>query len=55
MLYVEGRANLIAAEVDRERLKQMLLALEAKQRLVDLLTAYVSGSQQEVRVCGRTR
>jgi heat-inducible transcriptional repressor len=50
VLYVEGRANLIAAEVDRERLKQMLLALEAKQRLVDLLTAYVSGSQQEVRV-----
>jgi heat-inducible transcriptional repressor len=50
VLYVEGRANLIAAEVDRERLRQMLLALEAKQRLVDLLTAYVSGSQQEVRV-----
>jgi heat-inducible transcriptional repressor len=50
VLYVEGRANLIAAEVDRERLKQMLLALEAKQRLVDLLTAYVNGSQQEVRV-----
>ena len=50
VLYVEGMANLIAAEGDRERLKQMLLALEAKQRLVDLLTAYVSGSQQEVRV-----
>ena len=50
VLYVEGMANLIAAEVDRERLKQMLLALEAKQRLVDLLTAYVNGSQQEVRV-----
>jgi heat-inducible transcriptional repressor len=50
VLYVEGMANLIAVEVDRERLKQMLLALEAKQRLVDLLTAYVNGSQQEVRV-----
>ncbi|HEY1575616.1 MAG TPA: heat-inducible transcriptional repressor HrcA [Terracidiphilus sp.] len=50
VLYVEGMANLIAAEGDRERLKQMLLALEAKQRLVDLLTAYVNGSQQEVRV-----
>lgn len=50
VLYVEGMANLIGAEVDRERLKQMLLALEAKQRLVDLLTAYVNGSQQEVRV-----
>ena len=28
----------------------MLLALEAKQRLVELLNAYVDGSQQEVRV-----
>jgi heat-inducible transcriptional repressor len=50
VLYVEGMANLIAAEADRERLRQMLLALEAKQRLVELLTAYVNGSQQEVRV-----
>ena len=50
VLYMEGMANLIAAEADRERLRQMLLALEAKQRLVDLLTAYVNGSQQEVRV-----
>jgi heat-inducible transcriptional repressor len=49
-LFVEGMANLIAVEADRERLKQMLLALEAKQRLVDLLTAYVNGNQQEVRV-----
>lgn len=49
-IYVEGMANLIAAEVDRERLRQMLLALEAKQRLVELLTAYVDGRQQEVRV-----
>jgi heat-inducible transcriptional repressor len=49
-IYVEGMANLIVAEVDRERLRQMLLALEAKQRLVELLTAYVDGSQQEVRV-----
>jgi heat-inducible transcriptional repressor len=49
-LYVDGMANLIAAEVDRERLRQMLLALEAKQRLVELLTAYVDGRQQEVRV-----
>jgi heat-inducible transcriptional repressor len=49
-LYVDGMANLIAAEVDRERLRQMLLALEAKQRLVELLTAYVDGRQQGVRV-----
>jgi heat-inducible transcriptional repressor len=49
-LYVDGMANLIGAEVDRERLRQMLVALEAKQRLVQLLTAYVDGRQQEVRV-----
>jgi heat-inducible transcriptional repressor len=49
-IYVEGMANLIAAESDRERLRQMLLALEAKQRLAELLTAYVDGRQQEVRV-----
>src|SRR5206468_10023204 len=49
-LYMEGMANLIGAEVDRERLRQMLVALEAKQRLVDLLTAYVDERRQEVRV-----
>jgi heat-inducible transcriptional repressor len=49
-IFVEGIANLITAEHDRERLRQMLLALEAKQRLVELLNAYVDGRQQEVRV-----
>jgi heat-inducible transcriptional repressor len=49
-IFVDGMANLITAELDRERLRQMLLALEAKQRLVDLLTAYVDGRQQGVRV-----
>ncbi len=49
-IYVEGIANLINGEQDRERLQQMLLALEAKQRLVELMNAYVDGRQQEVRV-----
>lgn len=49
-LFVDGMANLIATEIDREQLRQMLGALEAKQRLVELLTAYVDGKQQEVRV-----
>jgi heat-inducible transcriptional repressor len=49
-IFVEGIANLISAEADRERLRQMLLALEAKQRLIELLNAYVDGRQQEVRV-----
>ena len=49
-IFVDGMANLIGAEQDHERLRQMLLALEAKQRLVELLTAYVDGRRQDVRV-----
>ncbi len=49
-IFVEGMANLIGVEQDRERLRQMLLTLEAKQRLVELLNAYVDGRKQEVRV-----
>lgn len=49
-IYVEGVANLLAGELDRERLRQMLLALEAKQRLVELLNAYVDARQHDVRV-----
>jgi heat-inducible transcriptional repressor len=50
MIYVEGMANLLVGELDRERLRQMLVALEAKQRLVELLNAYVDARQHEVRV-----
>jgi len=50
VIYVEGMANLLAGELDRERLRQMLVALEAKQRLVELLNAYVDARQREVRV-----
>ncbi len=49
-IFVDGIANLISVGQDRERLRQMLLALETKQRLVELLNAYVDGRQQEVRV-----
>jgi heat-inducible transcriptional repressor len=49
-IYIEGMANLLAGELDRERLRQMLVALEAKQRLVELLNAYVDARQHEVRV-----
>jgi heat-inducible transcriptional repressor len=50
LIFIDGIANLIGAEQDRERLRQMLLALEAKQQLVELLNAYVDGRKQEVRV-----
>jgi len=49
-IFIEGIANLISAGQDRERLRQILLALEAKQQLIELLNAYVDGKQQEVRV-----
>lgn len=49
-IYVDGIANLITSELDRERLRQMLAALEAKQRLIELLNAYVDGHGQQVRV-----
>jgi heat-inducible transcriptional repressor len=49
-IFVEGVANLIAGEEDRVRLRQLLNALEAKQRLIELLNAYVDARQQSVRV-----
>lgn len=49
-VFVEGMANLIAAEVNSDRLRDLLGALEAKQRLIDLLDAYVDSQQQAVRV-----
>lgn len=50
VIFVEGVANLLAGEIDRERLRVMLQALEAKQRLMELLQAYVDARQQTVRV-----
>ena len=38
-IFVEGVANLLAGEIDREKLRLMLSALEAKQRLIELLNA----------------
>ncbi len=49
-IFIDGIANFITVEQDRERLRQMMAALEAKQRLVELLNAYVDGRRQEVRV-----
>jgi heat-inducible transcriptional repressor len=49
-IYIEGVGNLIASQVDRDRLRQLLGALEAKRRLIELLNAYVDARQQNVRV-----
>lgn len=50
VLFIEGVANLLAAETDRQRLAAMLHALEAKEHLVELLNAYVDARQRTVRV-----
>ena len=49
-VYIEGVANLLGSEADRQRLHAMMAALEEKQRIVDLLTAYVDTKQESVRV-----
>lgn len=49
-VYVEGVANLVGLPEDRERLREMLSALEAKQRMVELLNAYIDSKQDSVRV-----
>ncbi len=49
-IFVEGTANLVASEQDRERLGQLLKTLEEKQRIVELLSAYLDTRQEAVRV-----
>ncbi len=49
-VYVEGAANLVITEQDKERLRQLLTTLEEKQRVVDLLSAYLDARQEAVRV-----
>lgn len=49
-VFIVGVANLVAGEVNGTRLRQLLSALETKQRLIELLDAYVDARQQSVRV-----
>jgi heat-inducible transcriptional repressor len=54
-VYVEGVANLLGGRgvgtaEDMARLREVLAALEAKQRLVELLDAYIDAKQESVRV-----
>ena len=50
VIFVEGAANLVAGERDRGRLQELLQALDEKQRLVELLGAYLDAKQEAVRV-----
>ena len=49
-VYVEGASNLVLTEQDKERLRHLLATLEEKQRVVDLLSAYLDTRQEAVRV-----
>lgn len=50
VIFIEGVANLLAGQKDRDRLRTMLQALEAKERLIELLNAYVDARERSVRV-----
>ncbi|HTK96180.1 MAG TPA: heat-inducible transcriptional repressor HrcA [Terriglobales bacterium] len=50
VVFVEGVANLVVNEEDRDRLRQLLRTLEEKQRVIELLSAYVDERQEAVRV-----
>jgi heat-inducible transcriptional repressor len=49
-VFVEGAANLVSGEHDRQRLQEMLQTLEEKEKVVKLLGAYLDVKQEAVRV-----
>ncbi|HWZ45642.1 MAG TPA: heat-inducible transcriptional repressor HrcA [Candidatus Saccharimonadales bacterium] len=49
-IFVEGVANLVANEADHERLQELVKTLEEKQRVAELLSAYLDTRQEAVRV-----
>lgn len=49
-IFVEGAANLVANEQDSQKLRQLLRTLEEKERIAELLAAYVDARQEAVRV-----
>ena len=49
-VFVEGAANLITGDQDRQRLQEMLRTLEEKEKVVKLLGAYLDTQQEAVRV-----
>lgn len=49
-VYVEGAANLVVSQADQEHLRELLKTLDEKQRIVELLSAYLNEKQEAVRV-----
>jgi heat-inducible transcriptional repressor len=50
VVFVEGTSNLVTGEQDRRRLQELLQTLEEKQKIVELLGAYLDAKQEAVRV-----
>jgi heat-inducible transcriptional repressor len=50
VVFVEGAANLVTGDHDRERLQEMIKTLEEKEKVVQLLGAYLDVKQEAVRV-----
>jgi heat-inducible transcriptional repressor len=50
VVFVEGAANLVTGEKDRQRLQDMLRTLEEKEKVVKLLGAYLDTRTEAVRV-----
>jgi heat-inducible transcriptional repressor len=50
VVFVEGAANLVTGQQDRQRLQEMLKTLEEKEKIAKLLGAYLDVKQEAVRV-----
>jgi heat-inducible transcriptional repressor len=50
VVFVEGAANLVTGDHDRQRLQEMIKTLEEKEKVVQLLGAYLDVKQEAVRV-----
>jgi heat-inducible transcriptional repressor len=50
VVFVEGASNLVNGQHDNKRLQELLQALEEKQKIVELLGAYLDAKQEAVRV-----
>lgn len=49
-VFVEGTANLLSGEPDMQRLQELLKTLEEKQKIIEILGAYLDVKQEAVRV-----
>jgi len=49
-IFIEGASNLVASEQDRQRLQELLKTLEEKEKMLELLSAYLDARQEAVRV-----